>query len=189
MKIQADHHRRELEYNVGNFVYVKLQPYRQHSLRLIQNQKLSMRYFGPFPIIECIEAVAYKLLLPSSTHIHPVFHVSALKKCEGPPQPACLPESLILNEKGCPLQLQSLLGNCMIKKNAQCQEEVLIQWQGMTTEEATWERFSDKQRQYPHFNLEDKVLFNGGGNDTNTLRQKGKGSRHVARNLVKKQKD
>jgi len=103
MKIQADHHRRELEYNVGDFVYVKLQPYRQHSLRLIRNKKLSMRYFGPFPIIESIAPVAYKLLLPSSAHIHPVFHVSVLKKCEGPPQLACLPESLILNEKGCPL--------------------------------------------------------------------------------------
>jgi len=58
----------------------------------------------------------------------------------------------------------------------------------MTVEEATWERFSDIQRQYPHFNLEDKVLFNGEGNDTNTLGQKGKGRRHVTRNLVKKQK-
>jgi len=189
MKIQADHHRRELEYNVGDFVYVKLQPYRQHSLRLIWNQKLSMRYFGPFPIIERIGPVAYKLLFPSSAHIHPIFHVSVLKKCEGPPQPACLPESLILNEKSCPLQPQSLLGNRMIKKNAQWQEEVLIQWQGMTTEKATWEHFSDMQGQYPHFNLEDKVLFNGGGNDTNTLGQKGKGRRHVARNSVKKQKD
>jgi len=78
-----------------------------------------MRYFGPFSIIERIGPVAYKLFLPSSAHIHPVFHVSVVKKCEGSPQPVCLPESLILNEKGCPLQPQSLLGNRMIKKNAQ----------------------------------------------------------------------
>jgi len=32
----------------------------------------------------------------------------------------------------------------------------------MTTEKATWEHFSSIQRQYPHFNLEDKVLFNEG---------------------------
>ena len=118
MKIQADHHRRELEYNVSDFVYVKLQPYRQHSLRLIRNKKLSMRYFGPFPIIERIGPVTYKLILLSSAHIHPIFHVSVLKKCEGPPQLAYLPESFILNEKGFPLQPQSLLGNRMIKKNA-----------------------------------------------------------------------
>jgi len=61
MKVQVDSHIRDVEYKVGDFVYVKLQPYRQHSLQLIQNQKLSMRYFGPFPILTCIGPVAYKL--------------------------------------------------------------------------------------------------------------------------------
>jgi len=50
-----------MEYNVEDFVYVKLQPYRQHSLRLTKNQKLFIRYFGPFPIVARIGQVAYKL--------------------------------------------------------------------------------------------------------------------------------
>jgi len=87
-----------------------------------------MHYFGPFTIIERIGPLAYKLLLPSSSHIHPpIFHVSILKKCEGPPQLAFLLEPLILNDKGYPLQPQYLLRNRMIKKNAQWQEEVLFQ--------------------------------------------------------------
>jgi len=47
----------------------------------------------------------------------------------------------------------------MIKKNDKLHEQVLIKWQGLTIEEATWERYTDMQRQYPNFNLEDKVIF------------------------------
>jgi len=55
--------------------------------------------------------------LPPTTQIHPVFHVSVLKKCERIPQPACVPEPLLLDEKGYPLQSQVILGYRMIKKN------------------------------------------------------------------------
>lgn len=83
MKHSVDLHRTNIEYAVGDIMFVKLQPYRQHSMHIRKNQKLSMRYFGPFPIIERIEQVAYKLLLPPDTKIHPAFHVSLLKKCAG----------------------------------------------------------------------------------------------------------
>jgi len=175
MKVQADSHRRDVEYKVGDFVYVKLQPFRQHSLRLIQNQKLSMRYFGPFPILALVGPVAYKLQLPPTAQIHPVFHVSVLEKCEGHPQPACVPEPLLLNDKGYSLQPHALLGNRMIKKNEKWPEEVLIHWKGLAPEEATWERYADIQSQYPAFNLEDKVLINGGSNDTNKAKHSVKG--------------
>jgi len=51
MKIRADIKRRELKFKEGDFVYVKLQPYRQHSVALHKNQKLPMKYFGLFPIL------------------------------------------------------------------------------------------------------------------------------------------
>jgi len=85
-----------------------------------------MRYFGPFPILACIGPAAYKLQFPPSAQIHPVFHVSVLKKCTGQPLPACVPEPLLLNAKGHPLQPLKLLGNHMIKKNGKWNEEVLI---------------------------------------------------------------
>ena len=83
MKQKADTKRRDIAFQVGEYVFVKLQPYRQNSVALRKNQKLSMRYFGPFKIIECISPVAYKLELPATARIHPVFHISLLKKCEG----------------------------------------------------------------------------------------------------------
>ncbi|WVZ14925.1 hypothetical protein V8G54_012491 [Vigna mungo] len=83
MKKHADKKRRFMELQIGDLVLVKLQPYRQHTVALRKNQKLSMRFFGPFPVIQRIGLVAYKLLLPPTTKIHPVFHCSQLKPCKG----------------------------------------------------------------------------------------------------------
>ncbi|KAJ0092851.1 hypothetical protein Patl1_25136 [Pistacia atlantica] len=70
---------KEKEFEIGNWVYLKLQAYRQHSLSR-RLHKLSAKYYRPFKIIQCIGAVAYKLELPLDLRIHPVFHVSLLKK-------------------------------------------------------------------------------------------------------------
>jgi len=76
MKIQADKHRTEKELQIGDLVYIKLQPYRQNSMELRTCHKLAAKYFGPFPIIARIGKVAYKVQLPATAKIHPVFHIS-----------------------------------------------------------------------------------------------------------------
>ncbi|KAJ0851722.1 hypothetical protein HanRHA438_Chr14g0630201 [Helianthus annuus] len=57
----ANRKRNERSFQVGDFVYLKLQPYVQTSLRLLRYSKLSQRYYGPFLIIKKIGVAAYTL--------------------------------------------------------------------------------------------------------------------------------
>lgn len=69
----ANQHKTERSFEIGDFVYVKLQPYRQQLVVLRSNQKLSPKYFVPYKIIDRCGQVAYKLELPATSQIHPVF--------------------------------------------------------------------------------------------------------------------
>lgn len=62
---------------------MKVQPYMQTIVDVISNLKLSSKYYWPYRVIEKIGLVAYKLTLPHGPQIHPVFHVSQLKKRVG----------------------------------------------------------------------------------------------------------
>jgi hypothetical protein len=79
-KSKADKHRSERQFAVGDQVFLKIQPYVHWSLAPRSNQKLAFKFFGPYEILERVGAMVYKLKLPLTSAIHPVFHVSQLKK-------------------------------------------------------------------------------------------------------------
>ncbi|XP_070022048.1 uncharacterized protein LOC142177512 [Nicotiana tabacum] len=64
-------------------VFLKLQPYRQTSLALRRNLKLNSKFYRPYKVIAKVGQVTYKLELPPTSKVHPVFHVSLLKKKVG----------------------------------------------------------------------------------------------------------
>ena len=83
MKKTADLCRSERQFQLNDWVYLKLQPYVQSSLADRSHHKLAFRFFGPYRVIAKIGTVAYRFELPPSSSIHPVFHVSQLKKAVG----------------------------------------------------------------------------------------------------------
>lgn len=106
MKHYVDKGRRDKEFNIGDLVLVKLQPYRQHSLQLRRNNKLSLRDFGPFPITQQIGKVAYRLQLPDSAWIHPVLDISMLTEFKRIPKDQYIPLPLTITERGPSLHQQ-----------------------------------------------------------------------------------
>jgi hypothetical protein len=82
-KVQADKHIVDRTFEVGDLVYLRLQPYRQASIKRSRAEKLQPRFFGPYKVSRRIGAVAYEMELPQGRKIHNVFHVSCLKKALG----------------------------------------------------------------------------------------------------------
>jgi hypothetical protein len=145
MKMQADKQRTERYFDVGNWIYVKLQPYVQSSIAPRANQKLSYWFFGPYMITEKIGSVAYKLKLPASSAVHPVFHVSQLK--------GAIPVSVSAEEL--PDSLDGLqvpervLQKRVAKHGMVVRLQALIQWAGLPRSMATWEDLEPLRQRFP----------------------------------------
>ncbi|XP_042974628.1 uncharacterized protein LOC122306261 [Carya illinoinensis] len=67
-------------------ILATLQPYGQATLKRKLNLKLSKRYYGPFKVLGKLGEVAYRLELPPTSKLHPIFHVTVLKKRIGDPK-------------------------------------------------------------------------------------------------------
>ena len=84
MKQQVDQHRSKRSFDVGDWVFLRIQPYKQMSLKQAKkDDKLSPKYYGPYKVLQNIGTMAYKLELPATFRLHPVFHVPCLKKVIG----------------------------------------------------------------------------------------------------------
>jgi hypothetical protein len=151
-KSYADHRRRELSFEVEDFVYLKVSPMR--GLRRFKARgKLAPRFIGPFRILEKRGEVAYQLELPPQlSDVHDMFHVSQLKKCLRVPEKQILMEDLDAKEnlsyQAHPVRILETSERVTRNKRIKMCK---VQWSHHTEEEATWEREQELKAKFPSF--------------------------------------
>ncbi|GFS38841.1 hypothetical protein Acr_00g0059760 [Actinidia rufa] len=81
-KSYADIRRRELEFEEGDHVFLKVSPSKGIN-RFGKKGKLKPRYIGPFEVLQRIGTVAYRIALPPElSHVHDVFsRIDATEIC------------------------------------------------------------------------------------------------------------
>jgi hypothetical protein len=132
--------------------YLKLQHYRHNALGIHKSLKLHSKYHGPFKIIAKIGQVAYKLLLPEGCGIHPVFHVSQLKKHIGAKATPQENLPLIDNDGNILMQPEALLDRRLTPRNNEPGVQWLIKWINLPAEATTWEDVGFIRKAFLEFN-------------------------------------
>lgn len=138
MKMQADKRRLPHPFKEGDLVFVKLRPHCQVSVAGDRVNKLAKRFYGPYKILRALGDVAFELQLLPSSKIHPIFHASQLKPCFGMTEYTLeLPPRVFDNQPV--LQPLAVLAHQTVDNSC----KVLIQWEGLLPEDATWEDWND----------------------------------------------
>ncbi|XP_026378333.1 uncharacterized protein LOC113272750 [Papaver somniferum] len=158
MKFIADKKRSDRTFEVSDLVFLKLQPYRQTSIAVRMNHKLSAKYFGPFEVLQKIGVVSYKLKLSVGSRIQPVFHVSQLKKKIG--LQAVLSPQLPSVDHANQFVIEpiAVLDTRITVKGTYEIPQVLVQWCNSDPTDSTWEDATHIKDQFPYFILEDKDI-------------------------------
>jgi hypothetical protein len=158
MKFQADKHRSDRVFNIGDSVYLKAQPYVQTSLAPCSSNKLAFRFSRPFTILHKIGESAYHLSLPDECHIHPVFHASQLKKAI-PASTAVSELPNFAHELQIPLQV---LDRRLHRHQDMVVPQVLVRWSHMPATLATWEDEEPLRQQFPRAPAWGQAVSQGG---------------------------
>ena len=137
MKIYADRNRVERQYQVGDAVLLKLQPYAQTSVANHPFPKMAFKYFGPYTITERIGAAAYRLQLPKDSKTHNVFHVSQLKPFIVDYSPVYSDLSKIIHLDTATLQPEAILERRPVKKGNTAMPQVRVKWSHLPADSAT----------------------------------------------------
>ncbi|KAM1189761.1 hypothetical protein ACFX2J_025401 [Malus domestica] len=145
MKEWADRKRRNVEFQTGDQVFVKLNASQHKSTRGL-HKSLLRKYEGPFPIIKKVGKAAYVVELPPRLKFHPVFHVSNLKPYHADDEEPSRGES----HRAPPLMTEAFdkevenieAKRVVVRPRQPKHVEYFVKWKGLPYSEATWEKES-----------------------------------------------
>ncbi|MCO5584567.1 hypothetical protein L7F22_038497 [Adiantum nelumboides] len=148
---------KKVTFEKGDFVFLKV-PTKSKTMKMEKCDKLSSKYCGFFKILKKIGDVAYKLELPESSQVHPVFHVSKLKKSIHGLENVVSPDILVdlIELPQIPHEPERILGYRDRHTCHKIYQEVLVKWTDMEEEAATWECRSAIAKQFFHIVFEDE---------------------------------
>jgi hypothetical protein len=137
-KALADQQRRDLTFHLGDEVMLSTK-----NITLQKGtgvKKLMPQWLGPFRVERVVSPLAYRLELPPSMKMHPVFHVSLLKpyhpsgRVQPPPPPL-----LLTSEDGEIFHVEAILDHRRKKHRGRYRNEYLVSWKGYGPEHNLWE--------------------------------------------------
>ncbi|KAK1613799.1 hypothetical protein QYE76_019316 [Lolium multiflorum] len=154
-KSYANKRRREMTFEIGDFVYLKVSPLKGMQ-RFQLKGKLAPRYVGPFKVQSRRGEVSYQLELPEEmSAVHDVFHISLLRKCLEVPEKTEVFKNIDhrsvdinkdLTYREVPIRI---LEEAYRTTRTRSIKFLKIQWSNHTEEEATWEREDYMKKEYP----------------------------------------
>ena len=123
--------------------------------------KLSPQFCGPFKVLQKVGPVAYKLELPETSRVHPVFHVSRLRKRlfneDNVVDPGLLVE--YTEPPVQPHEPEKVLDFHELRTRNHVRRQVLVKWKDRPDEGSTWENISTLKKRFPTFVFADENSF------------------------------
>ncbi|GKA17679.1 putative reverse transcriptase domain-containing protein [Tanacetum coccineum] len=150
-KSYADKRKKPLEFSVGDFVLLKVSPWKG-VVRFGKKGKLSPRFVGPFEIVEKVGPVAYRLDLPEELNgVHDTFHVSNLKKCLADPTLQVPLDEIRVDAKLDFMEEPVEILEREFKKLKRSRIAIVkVWWNSKRGRKFTWEREDQMKLKYPH---------------------------------------
>jgi len=102
-------------------------------------KKLQNKFVGPFKIVRKASTVAFELGLPSTWRIHPVFHVSLLRRFRPDDDKDHLDPTMFEPDPVADEEAEYEVEAILDKRKVRCQVQYLVKWKGFPTYEASWE--------------------------------------------------
>ncbi|KAJ1253879.1 hypothetical protein BS78_K161100 [Paspalum vaginatum] len=149
MKLFANSKRRPREFQLGEQVLLKLQPYVQSTVVNRPFPKLSFKYFGPYCVLELVGTATYRLELPEGCQVHPVIHVSQLKEFHADHTPVFTDITTLVDLTSKNLVPEAVLDCRLVKRGNAAVTQVLIKWSHLPASSATWEDYFVLKNRFP----------------------------------------